>query len=655
MSDARPAKAQPTRGDGGPGDGPSPEKILAAVFGHERFRGGQERAISAVLSGRDTLAVMPTGGGKSLCYQIPALMKGPGEGITLVVCPLVSLMKDQVESLRRRLDDPGAVAALHSKVPARERREIERRALSGALRVLFVAPERLRSLQFCVFLKRAAGGRGVSLLVVDEAHCISEWGHSFRPEYLFLGPVIADIASRRTVEAANASPRVPILALTATADPRVREDIVALLGMEDPEEVVTGFDRPNLSYAVRKTHLPAGGARFPLVLELLKDAEMPAVIYAHTKRHAEEFALGLAEAGIEARPYHAGMAATEREAVQDAFMGGTLPVICATVAFGMGVDKPDIRTVIHAGVPSSVSAYAQEAGRAGRDGEAASCVVFFSEEELEARRELASLGHADASDARLYLEALQAVASPAAGGSPGLLRANVPVAELFHLGGVTPERAQDVARALERVGKIQRRYNLWAAARVRSVSPDAARARDLGRTASTVHAVLLAHAPRHASRHAPRAGVPEGPGDAGVLSLPDVAREAGVSPASVQVALSRLAGAGLADVSPARGVVSDVLIKPGPLSAEEARLLSGVLDARRRAARSHLDAIGRYANLTTCRREHLLSHFGDSSARRAAPCGGCDVCDSRPGLGARPSLGRRVLAALGVVFGTTRS
>ena len=320
----------------------------------------------------------------------------------------------------------------------------------------------------------------------------------------------------------------------------------------------------------------------------------------------------------------------------------------------MGVDKPDIRTVIHAGVPSSVSAYAQEAGRAGRDGEAASCVVFFSEEELEARRELASLGHADASDARLYLEALQAVASPAAGGSPGLLRANVPVAELFHLGGVTPERAQDVARALERVGKIQRRYNLWAAARVRSVSPDAARARDLGRTASTVHAVLLAHAPRHAPRR-PRAGVPEGPGDAAVLSLPDVAREAGVSPASVQVALSRLAGAGLADVSPARGVVSDVLIKPGPLSAEEARLLSGVLDARRRAARSHLDAIGRYANLTTCRREHLLSHFGDSSALGAAPCGGCDVCDSRPGLGARPSLGRRVLAALAAVFGTTRS
>ena len=156
---------------------------------------------------------------------------------------------------------------------------------------------------------------------MDEAHCVSEWGHSFGPEYLFLGPVIADLASRRTVGAANASPRVPILALTATADPRVREDIIALLGMEDPEEVVTGFDRPNLSYAVRKTHLPAGGARFPLVLELLKGAEMPAVIYAHTKRHAEEFARGLAGAGIEARPYHAGMAATERDAVQDAFTG----------------------------------------------------------------------------------------------------------------------------------------------------------------------------------------------------------------------------------------------------------------------------------------------------------------------------------------------
>ena len=437
------------------------------------------------------------------------------------MCPLVSLMKDQMESLRRRLDDPGAVAALHSKVPARERREIERRALSGALRVLFVAPERLRSLEFCVFLKRAAGGRGVSLVVVDEAHCISEWGHSFRPEYLFLGPVIADLASRRTVGAANASPRVPILALTATADPRVREDIVALLGMEDPEEVVTGFDRPNLSYAVRKTRLPAGAARVPLVLELLEGAEMPAVVYAHTKRHTEELARGITGAGIEARPYHAGMPATERDAVQDAFMGGRLPVICATVAFGMGVDKPDIRTVIHAGVPSSIPAYAQEAGRAGRDGDPASCVVLFSEEELEARRELASLGRADASDARAFLGALLARAEPATEGvaagekacgkSGGLLRANVPVGELFALGGIGPEKAQDVARALEGIGKIRRRYNLWSGVRVWGVSPDASRARALGRAASAVHEVLLARGAHGASRSGGAAPPGRGP------------------------------------------------------------------------------------------------------------------------------------------------
>lgn len=648
----------------------TPEGVLAAVFGHDAFRGGQQHSISSVLSGRDTLAVMPTGGGKSLCYQVPALMRSPEEGLTLVISPLVSLMKDQLESLRRRLEDPECVAALHSRVPARERRLVERRVLLGSLRVLYVAPERLRSLEFCLFLKRAAGGAGVSLVVVDEAHCISEWGHSFRPEYLFLGPVIADLASRRAnkdakADAAGPGRRVPILALTATADPRVREDIVGLLGMEDPEEVVTGFDRPNLSYEVRKTHLPPGAARLLAVLELLEDAETPAVIYAHTKRHTEELARGIAEAGTQARPYHAGMPAGEREAVQDAFMGGQLPVICATVAFGMGVDKPDVRTVIHAGVPSSIPAYAQETGRAGRDGDPASCVVLFSDEELRARRELASLRNADVSDARRYLDALLAVAtsamSPPASGaaedhSPELRRANVPLVELFDLAGVAPERAQDVARALERIGKIRRRYNLWAAVRVRCVSPDASRALDLGLAASKVHASLLAHASAVEDRALNYAeGRSEGRGRGGIVPLPEIARDSGLSPASAQVALSRLVAAGLAEISPSGGAVSDVLIKPGPLSAAEERLLSEVLGAQARAARAHLDAIGRYANLTTCRREHLLSHFGDSAASGAAPCGGCDVCNPRTGRGSRPSLGRRALAALAAVFGTTRS
>jgi ATP-dependent DNA helicase RecQ len=379
---------------------------------------------------------------------------------------------------------------------------------------------------------------------------------------------------------------------------------------------------------------------------------MPAVIYAHTKRHTEQLTLGLAEAGIEARAYHAGMPASERDAVQDAFMGGRLPVMCATVAFGMGVDKPDVRTVIHAGVPSSIPAYAQEAGRAGRDGSPASCVLLFSEEELEARRELASSGGADASDALRYLKALLAVASPATNNSasgeeksPGLLRANVPVIELFDLGGVAAERARDAARALERIGKIRRRYNLWAAVRVRGVSPDGSRARSLGPAASKVHAALLAQGHGHGL----------GQGHAGVLTLPEVAREADLSPASAQVALLRLAASGMAEISPARGAVSDVLIKPGPLGAAEERLLSDFLDPRAGAARARLDGIGRYANLTTCRRQHLLSHFGDPAALGAVPCGACDVCNPRPGLDARPSPGRRALAALAAVFGATRS
>jgi len=675
-----------------------PSAVLARVFGYDGFRGGQEQVIRSVLAGRDTLAVMPTGGGKSLCYQVPALMAPPEDGLTLVVCPLVSLMKDQMEGLRARLDDPQSVAALHSKVPARERRAVEARALAGELRVLYVAPERLRSLEFCLFLKRA----GISLIVVDEAHCVSEWGHSFRPEYLFLGPVVADLSPRGARSGAGSSGagaagasgasvrRPPVLALTATADPQVRRDIVGLLGLEKPEEVVTGFDRPNLSYAVRQTDLPPGLRRLPLVLELLEGAEKPAVVYAHTKRQTEDLAAGINASGVpglRARAYHAGMPGAERDAVQDAFMRGELPVICATIAFGMGIDKPDIRTVIHASVPSSIPAYVQEAGRAGRDGAPASCVVLFSEEELEDRMELASSGHADASDARAFFDALLDAAEPdhasrgprglppeagrAPGGTPQVtpqgayLRANVPVGELFSLGGLDPEQAQDVARALEAVGKVRRRYNLWSAVRVRSVVRDELGARSLGKAASRVHAALLSGGGE--------AGGPGG-GTRGITRpLPEIARRSSLTPAATQVALARLAAAGLADLSPAGGTVSDVLVKPGPLTEREMRTLCGRLERQGRAARGHLEAIRRYANLTTCRREHLLGHFGDpEAAHRAAPCGGCDVC-SPPGNPRRPNptarrtphgapqgtpqgtpqgLGRRLLHALAAVLGT---
>ena len=261
-----PATPNPTNSTAGsasvepsPNEAPSPDKpsrMLQELFGFSEFRPGQKTVIEAALEGQDVLAVMPTSGGKSLCYQVPALMAGPDEGLTVVISPLVSLMKDQIDGLRTRLRNSGqsdfaadSVAALHSGLAAAERRRVERDVLSGKVRILYVAPEKLRSLDTVLLLKRAGGGAGIYMIVIDEAHCISEWGHSFRPEYLFLSTAVEAFGASRGARPVKQRP--PIMALTATADEQVREDIVELLGLQQPGVVQTGFDRPNLNYRVR--------------------------------------------------------------------------------------------------------------------------------------------------------------------------------------------------------------------------------------------------------------------------------------------------------------------------------------------------------------------------------------------------------------------
>jgi len=624
----------------------APGRVLREVFGFGAFRPGQEAVIGAALAGRDVLAVMPTSGGKSLCYQVPALV---GEGLTVVVCPLVSLMKDQIDSLKARLGDrrgdrasrirtgPEAVAALHSGLPAAERRRVEAGVLAGRVRILYVAPERMRSLEFALLLRRAGGGAGISLVVVDEAHCLSEWGHSFRPEYLFLRTAIEDLG------------RPPVMALTATADPRVRGDIAGLLDLRDPAVVQTVFDRPNLRYRVRR--VTEGAGRLDAVVEALEEGERPAIVYAPSRRRAEEIASGLALRGLRAHAYHAGMSVPERDAVQGRFMADELPVIVATVAFGMGVDKPNVRTVVHAGVPHSIPAYGQEAGRAGRDGGLSRSTVLFSPEELAHRMELAGLGLTTADEARSFFDELREISvRETVGPCRGLLRANPKPADLASLGGVGHGAAADALRALEAMGRVRRRYNLWAEVRVRRMPrPEYAPS---GGPAGAVLAVIG------------RLGA--------AVPLPDLAREAGLSPATAQVSLSRLVAAGLLDAAP-RGVISDVLIKPGPLSRRELAELTRRFELRAAVEARQLEDVGRYASLTTCRRARLLSHFGDETAEFVAPCDGCDVCrgtsvrkpagprgghpgerpGGRPGerLGERPFLLGRVLGGLRETFG----
>jgi ATP-dependent DNA helicase RecQ len=333
-------------------------------FGLREFRPGQREIIEAVISGRPSIAVLPTGAGKSLCYQLPAVALG---GLTVVVSPLISLMKDQVDALLQR----GIPATfINSSVEPGERDARLQAAVAGEVRLLYVAPERFRVPAFVAALERLR----LTLLAVDEAHCISEWGHDFRPDYARLGEVVARLEPRRLV------------ALTATATPDVRQEIGAQLGMREPQVFVRGFDRPNLELAVR----PSGGDgdKLDACLQLLDQPAQrgrPALIYTATRKKSEKVAEALRERGLLAAAYHAGLSDEERASVQERWMADRARVIVATNAFGMGVDKRDVRLVIHHDLPGSAEAYYQEAGRAGRDGLPARCVLLFNHGDVRLR------------------------------------------------------------------------------------------------------------------------------------------------------------------------------------------------------------------------------------------------------------------------------
>jgi ATP-dependent DNA helicase RecQ len=330
-------------------------KILEALknsFGYAGFRPYQQEIVSAAIAGRDVLALLPTGGGKSLCFQLPAVL---GQGLTLVISPLIALMKDQVDALQAN----GVEATfLNSSLESEEARERFRGLWRNQYRLLYVAPERLFQPSFMKSLSEWK----VERVAIDEAHCISEWGHDFRPEY------------RRLVELRERFPAIPFMALTATATERVRKDIVAQLRLLDPFVCVGSFNRANLAYRVIPKSKPADQVR-RLVAAQTGGA---GIVYCATRRGAESVAEGLRDAGITARPYHAGLTDTERSKNQEAFVRDRVQVICATVAFGMGIDKPNVRFVIHHDLPKNVEGYYQETGRAGRDGLAAECVLLFS-------------------------------------------------------------------------------------------------------------------------------------------------------------------------------------------------------------------------------------------------------------------------------------
>ena len=454
---------------------------LHQYFGFDSFRPGQEAAIQRVLAGQHTLLVMPTGAGKSLAYQLPALLL---PGLTLVISPLIALMKDQVDAL---LDVELPATYINSSLPSAEQTRRLRAMQEGHLKLVYVAPERLRANHFV----RALANVPVSLLAVDEAHCVSQWGHDFRPDYLRIRP------------AWEALGRPTLLATTATATSQVQTDVLKLLGAPDAQRIMAGFDRPNLAFEVRYTATDEAKTR--ALHQLLLDVapappeSAPAggerraggslLVYVATRRAAEEVAVFIRQAaGLNAQAYHAGLGADLRHQVQDAFMRDRLPVVVATNAFGMGVDKPDIRAVIHYHLPATVEAYYQEAGRAGRDGLPAHCVLLYSPDDPNLQAWMIDADTPTLDD----LRALHALISRRAHAERGEVLLNHD--ELADLTGLHPVKVRLALSELEQAGALlhlgdEAGYSRW---RLLPLPPGAleARARSIAARAEHRHQLL---------------------------------------------------------------------------------------------------------------------------------------------------------------------
>ena len=339
-------------------------ETLKKYFGFDTFKGDQEAIIENLLAGNDTFVLMPTGGGKSLCYQLPSLMM---EGTAVVISPLIALMKNQVDAMRNYSEEDGVAHFLNSSLNRSAIEQVKSDILSGKTKLLYVAPESLTKDENVEFLKNVK----ISFYAIDEAHCISEWGHDFRPEYRRIRPIV------------NMIGRAPIIALTATATQKVREDIKKILGMPDAKEYKSSFNRPNLYYEVRRK----GNDVDKDIIKFIKaNSGKSGIIYCLSRKKVEELAEILRANGINASAYHAGMDSAVRSAVQDDFIKENIDIICATIAFGMGIDKPDVRFVIHYDMPKSLEGYYQETGRAGRDGGEGQCIAFYSNKDMQKLR-----------------------------------------------------------------------------------------------------------------------------------------------------------------------------------------------------------------------------------------------------------------------------
>ncbi|HZF67987.1 MAG TPA: ATP-dependent DNA helicase RecQ [Gemmatirosa sp.] len=554
-------------------------ETLRSRFGFADFRPGQERAVRAVLEGRDAVVIMPTGGGKSLCYQVPALML---PGLTVVVSPLISLMKDQVDALTARGLPAAFVNSTLSTAQASDRFQ---RAARGELKLLYVAPERFDFGNTAERLRDI----GVSLLAIDEAHCISEWGHDFRPSYLRMRAVRERLGEPVT------------LALTATATPDVRKDIEAQLALADPERVVTGFDRKNLHYHVVPVKNDA--EKDHALVEVLQRNEGLAIVYASTRKAVERVTQVLTRARIETVAYHAGLDDAHRHDVQDAFMNEHVRAIVATNAFGMGIDKPNVRVVVHHAMPGSLEAYYQEAGRAGRDGLPSEVFLLHSFPDRFTHEFFIKGAYPERALVEQVYERLRRDAD-----RMGMVEANARDLSYALPGKVSDREVESALRVLGQFEVLRNEPESPSRVWVRLLATSE---RIRAELVDPVELELLRAIWRAAGKQL-EAGV--------VVELDALPREFGGGQGALPV-LEALQGRQFVHVERAGG---------GTRLADRRRALAhfgidwNTLDRRRRAEAGKLDAMQRYAYHSGCRRQYVLRYFGDPAAR--GDCDGCDNC-----------------------------
>ena len=550
--------------------------VLRRYFGYADFRPGQLDVVTAVMRGRDAMVVIPTGGGKSLCYQVPALALG---GLTVVLSPLISLMKDQVDALARR----GIRASyLNSSLPALEQHERLVRVLRGEVDLLYVAPERLDNPGLLQRLRNV----GVRLLAVDEAHCISEWGHEFRPAYRRIAALRAALGAPSTI------------ALTATATPGVRADIRRQLALRNPVVVVTGFDRPNLAYRV--IQVKRATEKRDMLASLVRGIDGAAVVYAATRRDVERIARILRDQRLPALAYHAGLEPMRRRRIQEAFLEEEKSVIVATSAFGMGIDKPNVRRVVHYAMPPSLEAYYQEAGRAGRDGLPGDCVLLH----CYADRFTHEFFIRTTLPERKVVERVHTVLRAAAGS--GTI-AQITMQQLALMAGMGERAAAGALSAISRRKDL--RVATSAVARVRILA-----------TPTRIAAELAEHPLQR--------------------DLMTVAYRAAQATGEARIVLDALAP-GFGGASGAAAILDDLQRRQlvmwsragGGIPVPDLQSVDwDLLDRRRRAESDRLDAMQRYTYTRRCRRSYVLRYFGDMSSTDS--CGACDNC-GRPSPAAK--------------------